>query len=205
MIQNTQLKIIVTFFIILFFNSCNQMVYNEIDFGGNAANTGVSTLSKQHTMKENSVDLNQRLYKFDTVDYKSEFTSLKTKKPLKLKDRLMLKLALKNLPKAKFVDDYGNWLKKSFPQKNGKKIIPNQINKNSKITTVYKANYNEDVVNTGLYTAGICAGLLLISWLIGEAFIGSQAVNGCIVVLGFLFLVAGVFIGLLIALIGAIS
>lgn len=205
MMQNTQIKIIVTFFLIIFLNSCNHMIYNEIGFGGNTTNTGISAFSQQHAMKENSVDLNQRFYKFDTIDYKSELTSLKTNKPLKLKERLMLKLALKNLPKVKFVDDYRNWLKKSFPKKTGKVHIPNQINKNIKIDKTTKANYNEDTVEIGLYIAGISAGLLLIVILIGtntNVFRGSEeSLFGCLITV---FLGLILIVGLLVALIGAI-
>ena len=199
--QNTRLKIIVTLFFFIFLNSCSKTVYNEIGFGGNANNAETESVSKQYALKRNSVDLYQNLYKFDTLKNKSELISLKTNKPLKFTDRLMLKLALKNLPKAKFVDDYGNWLKKSFPKKNDKKLKPNEVNKHVKVITKNKANYNEDVVATGFWIAGICVGILLIIYLNSLVFNPKLDFNGCLV-LSLLGLV--LILGLLVALIGAI-
>lgn len=204
--QNTRLKIIVTLFFIIFLNSCSKTVYNEIGFGGKSTNTATLSVSKQFIENGNSVDLYQNLYKFDTLEYKSELISLKTNKPLKFTDRLMLKLAFKNLPKANFVDDYGNWLKKSFPKKNHNKLKPNDVNKHIKVTSTNKANYNEDVVARGLWIAGICVGILLIMLLIAtvspSVFKGSDnSLYGCLVIS---LLSVVLILGLLVALIGAI-
>lgn len=195
--QNTRLKIIVTLFFFIFLNSCSKTVYNEIGFGGNANNAETESVSKQYAFKRNSVDLYQNLYKFDTLEYEL----VKTNKPLKFTDRLILKLAFKNLPKANFVDDYGNWLKKSFPEKNDKKLKPIQVNKHVKVINKNKANYNEDVVATGLWIAGICVGIFLIIYLNSLVFNPKLDLYGCLV-LSFLSVV--LILGLLVALIGAI-
>ena len=214
--QLTKFQIFTGLFFIIFFVSCNEMIYNNYGFGGGsgASKKRVTTyVSKIHAGEQigiKSIDFDPVLFDLDTltnqstnlIDYSN---SKKIQKLSNFKLKLFSKLVPDKLPKSQFVEDYGNWLKKSFPKKTGKVHIPNQINKNLKIAKTTKANYNEDTVEIGLYIAGISAGLLLIIILIGtntNVFRGSEeSLFGCLITVFFGLIII---VGLLVALIGAI-
>ena len=204
--------------LVIFFVSCNQFAYNDAGFGSgfglsNKENSPVIEKFKDvKNIGTKTIDFDPTLFEVDTqfngstnlINYSK---TIKSNKFTKLKVKLMSKLFQTKLPKSQFVEDYGNWLKSTFPKKENKPQKNYQPNKNIESHFKNKKNYDEDHVNLGLSIAGICAGLLLIMIMIATASpsVLSASGNGCLFVMACLSLGVGVLVGLLMALIGALT
>ena len=216
--QPTKFQFFSAILLVIFFVSCNQFAYNDAGFGGgfglsNKENSPVIEKFKDvKNIGTKTIDFDPTLFEVDTqfngstnlINYSK---TIKSNKFAKLKVKLMSKLFQTKLPKSQFVEDYGNWLRSTFDPKENKTQAPNQPKKKIKKLLKNKKNYNEDQVNLGLSIAGICAGLLLIMILIGSGvpFVLSESLNGCVYVILCVILGVWVLVGLLMALIGALS
>jgi hypothetical protein len=215
--QPTKFQFFSAIILVIFFVSCNQFAYNDAGFGGGFGlptkkNSPVIEKSKDvKNIGTKTIDFDPTLFELDTLgSSKNLIAYSKPAKPnkfTKLKVKLMSKLFQTKLPKSQFVEDYGNWLRSTFDPKENKTQAPNQPKKKIKKLLKNKKNYNEDQVNLGLSIAGICAGLLLIMILIGSGvpFVLSESLNGCVYVILCVILGVWVLVGLLMALIGALS
>lgn len=214
--QPTKFQFFHAILLFIFFVSCNQFAYNNAGFGGgfglsNNENSPVIEKSKdERNIGTKTIDFDPTLFELDTLgSSKNLIAYSKPAKPntfTKLKIKLITILFQTKLPKSQFVEDYGNWLRSTFPQKENKPETANQPNKNFKKLLKNKKYYDEDQVNKGLSIAGICAGILLIMILIATASpsVLSESGNGCLFVIACLSLGGGVLYGLIMALIGAI-
>lgn len=204
--------------LVIFFVSCNQFAYNDSGFG---VGFGLPTKKKSLVIEKSKdaqdiglkkIDFDPTLFEVDTqfngsTNLISYSKTIKSNKFTKLKIKLLTKLVQTKLPKSQFVEDYGNWLRLTFDPKENRTQAPNQPNKKFKMLFKNKKNYDEDRVNSGLSIAGICAGILLIMILIASASpsVLSESGNGCLFVMTCIFLGIGVLVGLLMALIGALT
>ena len=216
--QPTKFQFFSAIILVIFFVSCNQFAYNDAGFGGGfglPTKKNSPVIEKFKDVKNigtKTIDFDPTLFEVDTqfngstnlINYSK---TLKTNKFKKLKTKLMSKLFQTKLPKSQFVEDYGNWLRSTFDPKENKTQAPNQPKKKIKKLLKNIKNYNEDQVNIGLSIAGICAGLLLIMILIGSGvpFVLSESLNGCVYVILCVILGVWVLVGLLVALIGALT
>ncbi len=216
--QPTKFQFFSAIILVISFVSCNQFAYNDAGFGGGfglPTKKNSPVIEKFKDVKNigtKTIDFDPTLFEVDTqfngstnlINYSK---TLKTNKFKKLKTKLMSKLFQTKLPKSQFVEDYGNWLRSTFDPKENKTQAPNQPKKKIKKLLKNIKNYNEDQVNIGLSIAGICAGLLLIMILIGSGvpFVLSESLNGCVYVILCVILGVWVLVGLLVALIGALT
>lgn len=209
MVQSIKFQIVSLFLVVFNFISCTQVVYDHSGFGGTKAkdNQLVKQTQKESTMTshlESLVLLNGDTVKKGTVLYN-----------LKLAQRDVEVTALLSNPRkykkfkllqSTFVQKYRNWIRENIPQNKNTKnaIIKSQYNKSKKDKN--KANYDEDVVNTGLMVAGISAGIFLLILLLAGSVAGgwSEASSGCFFVMLLISSALGVIGGLITALIGAI-
>ena len=215
--QPTKFQFFSAIILVIFFVSCNQFAYNDAGFGGGfglPTKKNSPVIEKFKDVKNigsKTIDFDPTLFEVDTLGSSKNLIAysktVKTNRFTKLKIKLLTKLVQIKLPKSQFVEDYGNWLKSTFPQKENSPETANQPNKNFKKLLKNKKYYDEDQVNKGLSIAGICAGILLIMILIATASpsVLSESGNGCLFVMACLSLGGGVLYGLLMALIGALT
>ena len=193
--QPTKFQFFSAILLVIFFVSCNQFAYNDAGFGGGF---GLSNKENSHVIEKfkdvknigtKTLDFDPTLFEVDTLGSSKNLIAysktVKTNRFTKLKIKLSTKLVQIKLPKSQFVEDYGNWLKSTFPQKENSPETANQPNKNFRKLLKNKKYYDEDQVNKGLSIAGICAGILLIMILIATASpsVLSESGNGCLFVM----------------------